>query len=217
MTTKVHGVNSFIEEISSMPGGEKINLCIQCGTCSASCPNANKMDYTPRELIAMARAGMREQVLSSNSMWLCLSCYMCTVRCPRGIVPTYIMHALEHLAMRHHVSNPKTRTPTLYKTFSNTVRAAGHIPRFGCMARFYIQVNPFGALKNAPVAISLFSHGRMPITQSRRLKPESLRQFKAILDKAEAFEEHPKRKELKIGTERRTQTTRDVAKSLGGT
>jgi heterodisulfide reductase subunit C len=217
MTTKVHGVNSFIQEISSMPGGEKINLCIQCGTCSASCPNASKMDYTPRELIAMARAGMREQVLSSNSMWLCLSCYMCTVRCPRGIVPTYIMHALEHLAMRHHVSSPKTRTPTLYKTFSNTVHAAGHIPRFGCMARFYLRVNPFGALKNAPVALSLLRHGRMPITQSRILKPESLRQFKVILDKAESFEEHPKRKRLKMHTERRTQTTRDMAKSLGGT
>jgi heterodisulfide reductase subunit C len=217
MTTKVHGVNSFIQEISSMPGGEKINLCIQCGTCSASCPNASKMDYTPRELIAMARAGMRDEVLSSNSMWLCLSCYMCTVRCPRGIVPTYIMHALEHLAMRHHVSSPKTRTPTLYKTFSDTVHATGHIPRFGCMARFYIRVNPFGALKNTPVALSLFRHGRMPITQSRRLKPESLRQFKAILDKAEAFEEHLKRKELKMRTERRTQTTRDMAKSLGDT
>jgi heterodisulfide reductase subunit C len=206
MTTKVHGVNRFIQEISSMPGGEKINLCIQCGTCSASCPNANKMDYTPRELIAMARAGMREEVLSSNSMWLCLSCYMCTVRCPRGIVPTYIMHALEHLAMRHHVSSPRTRTPILYKTFSNTVHAAGHIPRFGCMARFYIRVNPFGALKNASVAFALLRHGRMPITQSRRIKPDSLRQFKAILDKAEAIEEHLKRKELKMPTERRAQT-----------
>jgi len=189
MTTKVHGVNSFIQEISSMPGGEKINLCIQCGTCSASCPNASKMDYTPRELIAMARAGMREEVLSSNSMWLCLSCYMCTVRCPRGIVPTYIMHALEHLAMRHNISTPRTRTPTLYKVFSDTVYSSGHIPRLGCMTRFYLKVNPFSALKNTSVALALFRHGRMPIKPTR-LKPETLGQFRAILDKARALEAH---------------------------
>src|SRR4030043_1247115 len=189
MATKLHGANSFIQEISSMPGGEKINLCIQCGTCSASCPNANKMDYTPRELIAMARAGMREEVLSSNSMWLCLSCYMCTVRCPRGIVPTYIMHALEHLAMLRGLSSKRTRTPILYKVFSDTVYSSGHIPRLGCMTRFYLRVNPFSALKNTPVGLALVRHGRMPI-KATRLKPETLGQFRAILDKAKALEAH---------------------------
>jgi hypothetical protein len=74
------------------------------------------------------------------------------------------------------------------------------------MARFYIRVNPFGALKNASVALALLRHGRMPITQARRIKPDSLRQFKAILDEAEAIEEHLKRKELKMPTERRAQT-----------
>jgi heterodisulfide reductase subunit C len=186
MATKVHGVNSFIQEISSMPGGEKINLCIQCGTCSASCPNANKMDYTPRELIAMARAGMRQEVLSSNSMWLCLSCYMCTVRCPRGIVPTYIMHALESLAMRYGLSSKRTRTPILYKLFSDTVYNIGLIPRFGCMTRFYLQVNPFSALKSIPVALDLFKHGRIQI-KSKSLKPEAKRQLQAILDKAQTL------------------------------
>ncbi len=201
MEVKVHGFNDFIQEISSMPGGEKINLCIQCGTCSASCPNANKMDYTPREIIAMARAGMREEVLSSNSMWLCLSCYMCTVRCPRGIVPTHIMHALEHLAMRHHMSTKRTRTPTLYRVFSDTVYAAGHIPRFGCMTRFYLQVNPFSALKNIPVAVSLFKHGRMPIKPTR-MKPKPLKQFRAILNKAETFGAHLKDRDLKLQAKR---------------
>ena len=61
--------NSFIEEITAIPGGEEIRLCIQCGTCTASCPNADTMNHTPSQLIAMARAGMRDEVLSSNAMW----------------------------------------------------------------------------------------------------------------------------------------------------
>jgi len=186
VATKTYGADDFVQEISALPGGEKINLCIQCGTCSASCPNADKMDHTPRELIAMARAGMREEVLSSNSMWLCLSCYLCTVRCPRGIVPTYIMHALEHLAMHHHQTSPQTRTPVLYRIFSDTVHAFGMIPRLGCMMGYYLQTNPLRALPMTRAAVGLLTHGRMPIS-ARKLKPEPMKQLKAVLDKARAL------------------------------
>ncbi len=92
--------DTFVKEITSIPGGEGIRLCIQCGTCTASCPNADRMEYTPSELIALARAGMREEVLTSNSMWHCLSCYLCTVRCPRGIKPANLIHAVETIAER---------------------------------------------------------------------------------------------------------------------
>ena len=91
---------TFIDEICAIPGGEDIKVCIQCGTCTASCPNADRMDYSPSHLIAMARAGMREKVLSANSMWLCLSCYLCVVRCPRDIKITRLMHVLESLSAR---------------------------------------------------------------------------------------------------------------------
>jgi len=116
--TKTQVTGTLVEEISNIPGGERIRLCIQCGTCSASCPNANKMDHTPRKLIAMARAGMREEVLSSNSMWLCASCYLCTVRCPREIKITDIMHALECISVRENVSSARTLTPTMYRRHS---------------------------------------------------------------------------------------------------
>jgi hypothetical protein len=99
------------------------------------------------------------------------------------------MHALEHLAMRHNVSTPKTRTPTLYKVFSSTVYSSGYIPRFGCMTNFYLRVNPFSALKNISVALALFRHGRMPI-KITKLKPKALGQLRAILDKAKALEAH---------------------------
>ncbi len=190
MTVKVHGVNTFVQEISSMPGGDKINLCIQCGTCSASCPNANKMDYTPRELIAMARAGMREEVLSSNSMWLCLSCYLCTVRCPRGIKITELMHALECLAIRHGMSTGRVRTPKLYETFTSIVYKMGMATEFIITLLYYLRTNLLSAIKMIPMALSLLRHGRLDM-KPHRLKPESQRQLKAILDKAKTLGEMP--------------------------
>lgn len=99
LETKV-AAPDFLEQITSVPGGETLRRCIQCGTCTASCPNADSMDYTPSELIAMVRAGMRQEVLSSRAPWYCLSCYMCTVRCPRGVKQTDLMHVIAFMVVR---------------------------------------------------------------------------------------------------------------------
>lgn len=71
---------------------EELLKCIQCGTCSASCPTAYAMDYTPRQIIAALRAGELDKVLRSNTPWLCASCYYCTVRCPAGIQFTEFLY-----------------------------------------------------------------------------------------------------------------------------
>ena len=179
-------VYTFVDEISAIPGGEGIRLCIQCGTCTASCPNANRMEHTPSQLIAMARADMRGEVLSSNAMWYCLSCYLCTVRCPRGIKQTELMHALEGLAVRQGLSNKKTTTPTMYKSFNYFVRNIGRLPELWFMTRFYLLTNPLRALRMIPVALSLLRHGRLSI-KARKLTPEGTNQIRAILNKAESL------------------------------
>jgi heterodisulfide reductase subunit C len=179
-------IDSFVDEICAIPGGEGIRLCIQCGTCTASCPNADRMEHTPSQLIAMVRAGMRREVLSSNAMWYCLSCYLCTVRCPRGIKQTGLMHALESLAVREGMSYAGSFTPTMYRSFNHFACSLGSLPEFGFMTWFYILSNPFRAWRMIPVAINLFRHGRLSI-RARRLSPAGAGQLRAILDKAESL------------------------------
>ena len=178
--------DKLIDEICAIPGGEGIRLCIQCGTCTASCPNVDKMEHTPSQLIALARAGMYEEVLSSNSMWYCLSCYMCTVRCPRGIKLTDLMHAFEYLAEREGVSHAGTFTPTMYRSFNHFACALGSLHEFGFMTWYYILSNPLRAWKMLPIAWNLFKRNRLSI-KARRLTPEGTSQLKAILDKAETL------------------------------
>ncbi|HYA65065.1 MAG TPA: hypothetical protein VEE84_00140, partial [Burkholderiaceae bacterium] len=50
-------------------GGELLSLCMQCGACSGSCPIGVQMDYGPRKLFMMIRAGRKEEVLRSNTLW----------------------------------------------------------------------------------------------------------------------------------------------------
>ena len=176
----------FVEEIGEIPGGEAIRLCIQCGTCTASCPNASNMEYSPSELIALARAGYRKEVLSSNSMWQCLSCYLCTVRCPRGIKPTELMHALESLATKEGLSHRRTLTPAMYRSFTDFVYSLGSVPEVGFMAWYYLLTNPLRGLRLMPIVIALLRHGRLNV-KARRLSPAGTKQLKTIVEKAEAL------------------------------
>jgi heterodisulfide reductase subunit C len=172
---------SFTDEVCSIPGGEAIRSCIQCGMCTGSCPTANKWDYPPRRVIAMVRAGLREELLSSNSMWFCASCYTCTVRCPRDIKPADIMHALEVLAVRSGLSTKQSRTPVMYQCFVDSANSNGRVYELGMMIKLFLKTNPFAALKLAPVGMGLFFHGRMPLKPTRI---KGIKEFKAIMDKA---------------------------------
>ena len=176
---------TFIDEICALPGGEGIRICIQCGTCTASCPNADKMEHTPSELIAMARAGMKKEVLSSNAMWYCLSCYLCTVRCPRGIKQTGLMHAFESLSIKEGLVHTRTLTPTMYRLF-NHYCSLGNLPEIWFMTRFYLLTNPLRAWRMIPVAFDLLKWGRLSF-KSRKLSPAGSNQLKAILGKAESL------------------------------
>ena len=155
--------STFIEEVRALPGGESANLCIQCGTCTASCPSATRWEYTPSGVIAMIRAGMRDEILSSSSMWHCLSCYFCTVRCPRDVKPTELFHVLEGLANQHGFRVRETRTPAMYRSFVSSIKGNGRVHEFGMMFRYYLTTNPLAALKMLPVGLQLFSHKRMPL------------------------------------------------------
>ncbi|NWF97111.1 MAG: 4Fe-4S dicluster domain-containing protein [Candidatus Thorarchaeota archaeon] len=93
--------SSFAEEISSIPGGEGINKCIQCGLCTASCVIARTTDrYHPRKLIQKILLGKRNEVLTDRQPWLCMTCRMCEERCQEGVSPAEIFHAVRQIAAR---------------------------------------------------------------------------------------------------------------------
>ncbi len=109
------GVN-FLEELAATPEGRTILGCMQCGTCSGSCPLGAAMEYPPRRLILQARAGEMAAVFSSPSIWMCVGCYTCTLRCPREIDLTDTLWP----AVRDHALRQDAQPPSeLQTTFQN--------------------------------------------------------------------------------------------------
>lgn len=80
--------------------GQNVYRCMQCGTCSAVCPMSDNMEITPRQAMLLLQHGLTEQVLESQTPWLCASCHSCQVRCPRGIEVTRVVEALRQIVLR---------------------------------------------------------------------------------------------------------------------
>ena len=175
----------FAEEIASEPGGECIRWCVQCGMCSGSCPNVLWMEHSPRKIIALARAGKRQDILSSNSMWCCATCHLCTVRCPRGIDLPELMHVLGCIATREGLANGKVSTPAMYRTLVDAVKRQGRVHELGLMGRFFLRTNPLAALKMIPVGLKLLLHRRLPL---RAEKIKGTDQLRTIVKEAQTLE-----------------------------
>jgi Fe-S oxidoreductase len=106
------------------PDGRLLRRCIQCGTCSASCPTAYAMDYTPRQLWRLVQLGFVEEVLNSHTFWLCTVCKSCQVRCPRGIGIMDAMVGLKEWATREGIHVPE-RLEMLGDTITSCYNISG--------------------------------------------------------------------------------------------
>jgi heterodisulfide reductase subunit C len=97
--------------IAAEPGGENIKKCFSCGTCTAGCPVREVTDrYNPRKIIRMALLGMKKEVLSSQFIWLCSSCYTCYERCPQDVKIPELMNAIKNIAVREGYLPPPMKT-----------------------------------------------------------------------------------------------------------
>jgi heterodisulfide reductase subunit C len=152
---------TFLEDIYSLPDGEKLKTCIQCGTCSASCPTSFLMDYTPRQTISAFRAGMLEQVLKSNTVWMCASCYYCTVRCPSGIKLTDVMYELKRLGVKYQIYPPKNPSPVMAKIFVDTMNQFGRSAETVLLTLFFLKTKPFKIFSFVPLGWKLFTKKRI--------------------------------------------------------
>jgi heterodisulfide reductase subunit C len=176
-----------MDEMKAIPGGAQIVDCIQCGTCSGSCPTSYLMHHTPRRLIAMTRAGMRKEVLESPDIWLCTSCYYCYVRCPRGIKVTDLMYAYKRLSAKGKYGIQK-RGYKLGKTFMSVVNKYGRNNELELLAKFFTFANPIGGMMNSMIGLGLFLKGRLPLKQH---KIKDVKGFRKMVAKAEELAQLP--------------------------
>ncbi|MBI5393935.1 MAG: (Fe-S)-binding protein [Verrucomicrobia bacterium] len=108
-----------LQNLGEFPEGQKVLSCMQCGTCAATCPYGEVMDYPPRQIITMLQAGLIEEVFKSHSLLNCVACYACMAKCPRGINLTEVLLPM----VKEQMFATLTDVPAeLQKALQNTLR-----------------------------------------------------------------------------------------------
>jgi heterodisulfide reductase subunit C len=179
---------TFFEEVmAKTPGGEVLRRCLQCGTCGGSCPSGEDMDFTPRQIIAMAAANMKDKVLRSNTPWYCVSCYYCTERCPQEIPITDMMYALKRMAIAERLYDDSD-APDWSQTFIGMVEQFGRSYELGLATRYHLTHHPLGKIGLGTFALDMLRHDRLALTPSPIKKIDQLR---IILNRAKQLEGVP--------------------------
>ena len=169
---------SLYYQMLSQPEGEGIIRCIQCGTCSGVCPLSIYMDFTPRKLVALVREGFSRDVLSSFTIWLCASCYACTVSCPQEIKITEIMYALKRKAIEEGIYPRRFPVPVLAKEFFHMVLKNGRSSEALLVLKLILKTNILRAISYAPLGLKLLKTRRLSL---KREKTPGVSEVKAIL------------------------------------
>lgn len=128
---------AFIREVEKR-SGQDISTCYQCGNCTAGCPAGFVYDRQVNQIMRAIQLGLKDQVLSSNSIWYCLSCSMCSLRCPNNIDVAGVMETLRHMAREE----GRVTVPAVEKfwfSFLDTVRAFGRTYEIGTMALYMMR------------------------------------------------------------------------------
>lgn len=142
----------------------------------------------------MIRAGKREEVLASESMWMCTSCYNCITRCPRGLPITHIMHGLANYANRLGIAPKMNPTRRFAKIFWDNIAVTGRVNETKLSLRLYFMDGVVTGVKRAfamkNVGLGMLRTGRLnPFALFRPGGIKGKRDLQKMLAKAYQIED----------------------------
>ncbi len=139
--------------------GQKIMSCYQCGKCTAGCPTAYAMDVPPRQVMRAIQLGLKDLVLDSSTIWVCLGCQTCSVRCPREIDIAGVMESLRLISQEEKRTPAQREIETFFGTFVGQIKRFGRIYELGLGGLYNLSSGHFFA--NVKYSPRLLARGKL--------------------------------------------------------
>ena len=122
----------FSSEIKERSGVD-INMCWQCKACTNGCSVAHAMDYKPNVLVELARMGLRNEVLKSSTIWICVGCNTCSLRCPNQIDMAALNDTFRKIAIEEKVTVAQPGILEFHRAVLRSIRNHGRTHKLGIM------------------------------------------------------------------------------------
>ena len=145
--------------------GENVMSCYQCGECTAGCPAAFSMDIAPNQILRLAQAGFKDDVLKSSAIWLCAGCETCATRCPRGVALSKVMDACRQISVAEgKVSKDQRNVLKMHEEMLRQIQIFGRVHEISMIAAFKMRTGRF--FDDVFAGIQMFLKGKLGLIPS---------------------------------------------------
>jgi heterodisulfide reductase subunit C len=158
--------------------GVNINLCWQCRTCAGGCPFSDAMDYLPNQIIRLIQLGMKEQVIKSSSVWICVGCHTCSMECPQAIDMSSVMDAVKQTALAEGIKIGEPRVYDFHKAVLNSIQRYGRTHKLEIMMRYKLSQRDW--FSDMDIGLKMLSKRKLDLMPS---KVKQLSDIKKIFEK----------------------------------
>jgi heterodisulfide reductase subunit C2 len=159
----------FAEQVRKESGVD-FDRCYQCLTCTLGCPVAQYMDYPPNEIVRMVQLGLKNEVLSCSTIWICASCESCVTRCPNEINIPHLMDVLHQMALREGVKPKEPNVPAFHAAFMDPIKRFGRQHEALMSAEHFLRSRDFSprTLKVAAnLGIGMITKGKIKLMPAK--------------------------------------------------
>ena len=152
---------TFIEQVSDL-SHQNVRRCYYCLRCSAGCPSAYAMDYSPAQILRMVQLGQKQTLLHSSAIWLCIGCETCGTRCPNEIHAGAVIDTLRHLALAEPHPQRAVAEPSvflLHEAFLDSIRTWGRLHELSMILQHKLTSRDL--LSNLDMGLVMFLKGKI--------------------------------------------------------
>ncbi|MCF6248628.1 MAG: 4Fe-4S dicluster domain-containing protein [Desulfobacula sp.] len=159
-----HVAPDFVDQVEMMSHAN-LSRCFHCLACSAGCPFCEDMDYLPNVIIRMVQFGMKEAVLKSSTIWLCVGCNTCSMECPNSVDMAAVMDSLRQIAVGEGIQIAETGIYSFHNAVVDSISRYGRTHKLEIMMRYKICEKEF--FTDIDLGLKMLSKRKLDLLPSR--------------------------------------------------
>ena len=171
-TVSMLEVDPGFAEAVARRSGTLPRTCFSCLSCSGGCPFYTAMDLGPHGVMRRVNFGLRREVLTSTTIWLCVGCHTCSACCPMAIDIGAVMDALREIALDEGIPPAEPGILDFHREVLHSVERYGRTHKLEIMLRYKAQQGAW--FQDMDVGLRMLAKRKLDLMPSKIRNPKSL-------------------------------------------